>query len=162
MGDQGNTLLGPLQRKVVAWAICFCAVWVIAGLGVLAFWQLTVIVERFSGVIWPLAVAGILTLLLQPVVNFFEEKLRLSRVKAIVLLYVLAGLACFNVFTLVLPILVGQVLDFITYAPELFGSLQKFVQEHIPLEMLTNTLLRIHNTFHWNPFYMPIYIELGS
>lgn len=132
MVDSDNRLLGPAQRKVAGVAVTFLSTILILGLTLVVFLVLQKIVSFFSGVIWPLAVAGILALILRPVVHFFEVKLKLGRIKSIVLLYVLVILVALGMLAFIVPIIVGQVIDFVSYAPKLFHNARDFVTEHFP------------------------------
>lgn len=77
-------------------------------------------VGAFSGVIWPLAVAGIAALILRPVVDLVEARLRIRRSIAVVLLYGLFLLASAGVLFAVAPAVISQMLDFFAYLPALW------------------------------------------
>ena len=82
----------------------------------------------FSAVLMPLAIAGILAMLLRPVVSVFEHRLKLSRIKAIVLLYALVIVVLLAVVLLAVPTLIIQVQGLIeelpTYAAAIRGALE--------------------------------------
>src|SRR5512140_2318612 len=82
-------LLTERQRRLVGFALTLLAVLATVALLAGSIWVLGRLVGRFSGVLWPLAVAGILALILRPAVDFFEARLRLRRLAAVFLLYVL-------------------------------------------------------------------------
>lgn len=86
----------------------------------------------FSGVLWPLAVAGVLALILRPVVEIFERKLRLRRLSAVILLYGLFVLAFAGLLIAVLPPLIDQAINFITYLPTLWGNTVGYLRQHYP------------------------------
>ncbi len=80
-------LLSPPQRKLVGFALSAAA---FAGMAWLLYELLAGVsqfISTFSSVIWPLAVAGILALVLRPVVGVFESRLKIRRVSAVILLY---------------------------------------------------------------------------
>jgi len=90
------------------------------------------LVGFFSGVLWPLAVAGVLALILRPVVVILEQRLKLRRLTAVVLLYGVFVLVVAGVLVLALPPLANQLLDFLSYAPTLGENAQKFINERFP------------------------------
>jgi len=75
----------------------------IAGL----IWGLGVVVRMLSPVLWPLAVAGVLAYLLDPVVDFFESR-RMPRPRAIVSVFLLALMIIALIFASIVPQLVTE------------------------------------------------------
>ncbi|MET0262616.1 MAG: AI-2E family transporter, partial [Rariglobus sp.] len=89
-------LLTPGQRRLVGFALGLVALLGTISLLVGVFIVLSFLVGHFSGVLWPLAVAGILALVMRPLVELLEKKLKLKRMAAVIVLYgvfvlVLAG-----------------------------------------------------------------------
>jgi predicted PurR-regulated permease PerM len=101
----------PGQRKFIALALTCVAGVSLGGVVFLAVWVLGRFIEAFGHVLWPLAIAAILSMLLRPTVNRIEHGLKLPRVRAIVLLYFLVVVICLIFGLLVLPLLVSQLLD---------------------------------------------------
>ena len=87
MSADSTPLLTPAQRKLVGFALSFAALCTIGWLLFALLSGVASFISAFAGVIWPLAVAGILALLMRPIVTFFERRLKLSRPVAVVLLY---------------------------------------------------------------------------
>jgi predicted PurR-regulated permease PerM len=130
--EPSSPLLSPAQRRVAAAAIVLLAFLGILALLVGAFAALGWLAGFFSGVLWPLAVAGIFALILRPVVEWIEERLKLRRLAAVVLLYGVFVLLVAGALVLAVPPLASQLLDFITYAPTLWASAQASLSEHFP------------------------------
>jgi predicted PurR-regulated permease PerM len=86
----------------------------------------------FSGVLWPLAVAGILALILRPPVKVIERRLRMRRQGAVVLLYGVVVVFAGGVLLLILPPLVTQIIDFFGYLPTLWQNVSRYVTAHYP------------------------------
>ena len=66
--DSNPSILGPNQRRLVGFTVSFACL-----LGVIFLFSLTIailgrLVSTFSSMLWPLAVAGILALMLRPLV----------------------------------------------------------------------------------------------
>lgn len=90
------------------------------------------LIGTFSSVIWPLAAAGILAMILRPVVGLFERRLRLSRSVSTILLYGLVTIAFTGVLLTFVPSLVRQAVDFINSAPELWARAVAAFHEQYP------------------------------
>ena len=88
-----ETLFSPTQRKVVAAALTCLAFAVVSLVLLGTVVVLGSLVARFSSVLWPLAVAGILALMLRPVVEALEHRWRLRRLAAVVLVCGLLAVA---------------------------------------------------------------------
>lgn len=132
MSAETAPLLTPAQRRLVGFALSFAA---FCGIGWLLFMLLSSIarfIAVFAGVIWPLAVAGILALLLRPVVTVFEKRLKVKRPVAVVLLYVVFLLAVAGLLVTFLPALVSQLIEFIAYLPTLWQKTIAWSEVHFP------------------------------
>lgn len=93
---------------------------------------LSFLVGHFSGVLWPLAVAGIIALIMRPAVELLERKLKLRRVSAVVTLYSLFTLVVAAVFFAVTPALIQQIFAFIAFVPEFWNHALAYFQQHYP------------------------------
>ena len=91
MNDNSNslTILSDRQRKFLGFVACFAGVLILGCLLAAVIIILNRTFDLFGGVIWSLAVSGMLAILLRPIVSFFEEKVRLGRFSSILLLYAL-------------------------------------------------------------------------
>jgi predicted PurR-regulated permease PerM len=77
------------QARLLWFAASAVAVVVVLGVVCLLLWGVGVVLRVLSPVIWPLAVAGVLAYLLDPVVNFLEQR-AVPRTRAIVVVFALA------------------------------------------------------------------------
>jgi len=127
-----SRLFSGRQRRLVAFALAFSALLASAALLVVLVWALEWLVGRFANVLWPLAVAGILGLILRPLVDAFERRLRLRRLAAVILLYGLFLLLAGGILSLMAPRVIGQILDFAGYLPSLAEHATSYVQLHYP------------------------------
>ena len=125
-------LLTPGQRQVIGFALTLFAVLGTIALLVGALVVVGRSISFFSNVLWPLATAGVLALILRPVVRWFQRKLRLRRLSAVILLYGLFTLAVSGLLVLVLPPLIDQTINFVLYLPALWDSVYTYVREHYP------------------------------
>ena len=125
-------LLSPAQRKLIGFALATAA---FAGMAWLLYVLLTGVsrfISAFSSVIWPLAVAGILALVLRPVVDVFESRLKIRRLSAVVLLYGLFLLVIAALIFTFAPAIILQVVDFIAYLPVLWQNTVAWAEQHYP------------------------------
>lgn len=132
MSADADPLLTPAQRKLVGFALGFAA---ICAIGILLYVLLAGVarfISAFSGVIWPLAVAGILALLMRPVVTVFERRLKVKRPVAVVLLYFVFVLLVTGLLIAFLPALVSQLLEFVAYLPTLWQKTVAWGETHFP------------------------------
>ncbi len=125
-------LLNPWQRRLAAWALVALSVSALAWFALAVFQGVAKFFDTFGGVLWPLIVATVLSILLEPVCSFLERRLKLSRVPAIITLYLLvAGVAAGVALTL-LPALWEQVRALGDALPGLWRKLMDLAQEHNP------------------------------
>ncbi len=110
-------LLTERQRKLAGFAIGFVSLAVILWLLGITFGLLAQFIGHFSGVLWPITAAGIAALVMRPAVALLEERLRMSRIASVVVLYTLVGLAFGGFLLLIIPAIVRQLLDFIAFVP---------------------------------------------
>jgi predicted PurR-regulated permease PerM len=132
MSADAEPLLTPAQRKLVGFALGFAAICAIGFLLYVLLAGVARFISAFSGVIWPLAVAGILALLMRPVVTVFEQRLKVKRPVAVVLLYFLFVLLVAGLLVAFLPALVSQLLEFVAYLPTLWQKTVAWGESHFP------------------------------
>ncbi len=125
-------LLTPSQRRMVGFSLGLAALVVTIVLLVGVFIVLSFLVGHFSGVLWPLAVAGIIALIMRPAVELLERKLKLRRVSAVVTLYSLFALVVAAVLFAVTPALIQQIFAFIAFVPEFWKHALAYFQQHYP------------------------------
>ncbi len=124
------------QARVIWLALTGLAIATLVALVAGIVWGLGQLLQVFSPVLWPLAIAGVLACLLDPVVDRFE-KWGLSRAKAIVCVFGLALLILAAGFGSVAPSLVSETRQLVKRVPEYAAKLQNRLE-------------------HWNPTPPPI------
>jgi predicted PurR-regulated permease PerM len=124
--------LGPVQARLIRYALAGLAALILGALLFLAFLILRAFVLAFSQVIWPLAVAGILALLLRPLVELMHYRLRLPRVGAILLLYALVVIVAGALVFVGLTFAADQIAMFLERLPALFRTLVTEVETRFP------------------------------
>jgi predicted PurR-regulated permease PerM len=124
------------QSRVIWLAVTGLAMALLVALAVALIWGLSQVLRILSPVLWPLAVAGVVAYLLDPVVDRFQQH-GLSRTKAIFCVFGFALLIVVTVFGSVVPQivietrqLVGRVPD---YSKRLESRIEKWIDNPPPL-----------------------------
>jgi predicted PurR-regulated permease PerM len=122
----------PTRRQAhLFWAACSgLAIAAIAGLIVLTVWGLARVLDILSPVLWPLAVAGVIAYLLDPVVDLFERK-GLSRSRAIVSVFAIALIIVAAVLVNIVPPIINQTREFAKRVPEIQQNVQQRVENWV-------------------------------
>lgn len=124
--------LSERQQSTVAAAVTIVAALVIMTALAAFFWVLGSFFAAFSNVFLPLAVAGVMALVLHPYYLWLHERLRLPAALALVgvLLSIVLPLAGFGWFFG--AVAVEQITDFVEQAPGLWDRLRDFVVDRYP------------------------------
>ena len=136
------------QARIIWLALTGLAIATLVGLVVALVWGLGQVLHVLAPVLWPVAVAGVLAYLLDPVVDFFESK-RVRRPQAIVLVFLIAVLLLAGVLGSVLPKLVSETRQLVASVPTFVAKLEtsalKWANE--PPAVLQRILQRFD--IHW-------------
>jgi predicted PurR-regulated permease PerM len=130
------------QARVIWLAVTGVAIATIVALIVALVWGLGRVVHVFAPVIWPLAVAGVLACLLDPVVESLVRK-RVPRLRAIVVVFLLALVIVVGLFASVVPQLVVEARDlaaksgeYTTQLPAKAGELADHPPKWLPKQIV--------------------------
>jgi predicted PurR-regulated permease PerM len=132
MAADAPPLLSSSQRKLVGFALSFAAFVGIFALVALSLYLFGRFLGEFSSAFWPIATAGILALILRPVVKVFVVRFKLRRLAAVILLYGLFILLVTGLLLAVLPKLISQLIDFFAYLPTLWDNTLAWGELHFP------------------------------
>ena len=129
------------QSRILWFALTGLAVASIVALVAAAVWGLGKILDLLSPVLWPLAIAAVVACLLSPVVDFLERK-KMSRGRAILLVFVGAFALVAGVLASVIPQVVLETEQLAAKVPEYSHSLQTRINEFLshPPEILRHFL----------------------
>jgi predicted PurR-regulated permease PerM len=127
-----DPLLSHGQRRLLGFAISFFCL--VASIALIVFIAIVIgrLIGFFSGVLWPLAVAAIMALILRPVVDRLEHRFRGRRLAAVIVLYSIFVLVLAALSLAFLPKLAGQVLDFFTNFPATWERMVVYVKTNYP------------------------------
>ncbi len=132
MDTPSERFLSAGQRKLLAFTLSFACCFTVAGLFALLVVILGRIVSTFSTLLWPLAIAGILALMLRPLVRFMEERLRLGPVAAVLTLYGLVLAVSLGLVSFLAPVALRQINDFIEILPDLVERAMESLRTTFP------------------------------
>lgn len=120
------------QHKVIAAGLTMLAAVFLVATFYGLFRVLQSFVTVFSDVLMPLAIAGVLAMLLRPVVGLFENRLKLGRVSSIAALYFCIVLVVAGFLWMALPPLIGQGVDLIKSVPAFTQDASDYMQNKFP------------------------------
>lgn len=120
------------QRRTIAAALAFVAFAMILALIVGGIKVLGVLVGHFAGVLWPIATAGIIALMLRPLVEWFERRLKGRRLAAVLIVIGIMAAVFALCLLMVVPPAIDQILDFIAFVPEIWDDSLEYVGQHYP------------------------------
>ncbi len=128
----------PKQTKVLWFCVTAVAVAVLLCLIGLLIWGLGWVLQQLGSVLLPLAMAGIIAYLLDPLVNFFSKKL--SRTTSIVLVFAIGVLLVVGLLATVVPRLVAESRTLIHRIPEYSQKSQERIDDWLDKSPLTRDL----------------------
>ncbi|MDB6034342.1 MAG: hypothetical protein JWM16_4680 [Verrucomicrobiales bacterium] len=118
------------QARIVWLSLTGLAIGVIVALLGVLLWGFGFVLRVLSPVIWPLAIAGIIAYLLDPVVDFFERR-KFSRQKSIILVFGICVLCIGGLVASILPRVVREgeklIVDLPAYAKNAQEDLNEWV-----------------------------------
>ena len=124
------TFSSPTDKQArLLWAsLTTLAFGVLVGVLGLLFWGLGWVLDRLSSVLLPLAVAGILACLLDPAVDYFEQKRGLSRGRAVFWVFLLAVVLVLGLLSTVVPQLIVETGRLLNELPNYAQDLRKQIE----------------------------------
>lgn len=137
------------QKRIIAWALTCLAGMVVVGFVCAIFVVFSKFLAAFSTVIWPLAIAMMLSLLLTPVCDFLEKKFRFPRTLSVASLFVLVVAAAAALLLFAVPMLFREAADLFRQLPvlldrvlERFPELALWIDENFRRGNIRETLLQ--------------------
>ena len=125
--------LKPYQQNLLTSAVALVASVIILGFFFGVFLLLKLFVATFASVLWPLAVAGIIAMILRPVVSWLQGPLRMGRIPAIIVSYLLTLVVIGLILGWGLPLLFDQTVKFVQRLPEIGANLQEALTNTFPM-----------------------------
>lgn len=124
--------MGPSERqsKILWSSVTSLAVGILIVLVGLLVWSLGWIVNRLASVLIPLSIAGVLAYILDPVVDFLDQRIR-SRTRSIFLVFALAVVLVLGLAATVLPRLATEVQSFTAQVPAYVSKLRERIDQFV-------------------------------
>ena len=113
----------PYQGRLIWLALSALASAVLVAVGVGIIWGLGKVIAILSPVLWPLAIAGVLAYLLDPVIDFIERR-GVPRTRAIVCVFAMALALLVGVSGAVVPRVVTEAWQLAQTIPSYVGKLE--------------------------------------
>jgi predicted PurR-regulated permease PerM len=117
------------QARLLWTSLTALATGILVGLIGLLLWGLGWVLNRMSSVLLPLAAAGILAYLLDPVVDFLEKRRKMRRSRAILWVFLLAVLLVLTLLGTLVPQLIVEVGRLVNELPTYAGEARKHLEE---------------------------------
>jgi predicted PurR-regulated permease PerM len=129
------------QSRIIWFALTGLAMAAVVALVVAAFWGVGKVLNLLSPVLWPLAIAAMVACLLSPVVDFFERR-KMSRARAVLVVFVLALGVVLAVLASVIPQVVEETEELAVKVPVYSQRLETRINQFIthPPDMLRRFL----------------------
>ena len=107
------------EKRLLRYTILTLSAVTLVSTIVFIFWVLGQVLGTLHALVFPLAIAGVLALVLSPVVEFFERYLRMNRLGAVSSLFVILFGLFLTIVVLVLPTAIYQGSQFFQSIPEI-------------------------------------------
>jgi predicted PurR-regulated permease PerM len=118
------------QARVIWTAVTGLAIAVLVALGVAVIWGLGQALNLLAPVVWPLAIAGVLAYLLDPVVDLLQRR-GLPRARAILAVFALALVIVAAVVGSVAPQIVNEAEDLVERVPVYVARMQQRLDDWV-------------------------------
>lgn len=125
-------MLNGFQQKVAGIAILCLSICAIGGFAIAVFKILGAFLDKFGAVIWPLALAVILSFILKPAVDFMADRLRVGRTAACWIMMAFLVVVITGGLVAVLPAFISEICAFVASLPDLFSKASARMVEHFP------------------------------
>ena len=132
--SSASPILSDRQRKFLGFVACFAGALLLGSLLASVILILNRAFDLFGGVIWSLAISGMLAILLRPIVTFLEEKIKLGRFSSILLLYILVITSAGSATWLLGGKIIFQTKEFLGTAADWPDQLEEKAKDSLPPE----------------------------
>lgn len=129
---RGGRLFNVFELRLFRYTAVLLSLVTFTALITIIVWSLREVLNAFYPLLLSLAIAGVLALVLQPVAEFLEKRLRLPHLLAIMLLLTVFFVSIFTLIALLVPVIVNQAVQMMTVLPEVLLSWQDYLEFHYP------------------------------
>ncbi|WP_404417927.1 AI-2E family transporter [Marinospirillum sp.] len=144
MNFEKNTHIdfAPGEQQLLRYTLVTLSAVTLMGMLVFIIWVFGYILGTLHMLVFPLAIAGVLTLILLPIVELFERLMHLNRLGAVITLFLTLFAMFLAMMVLVLPTAIYQASQFIQTLPAIAESGYESLSTRFPtaMPMLENAL----------------------
>lgn len=130
--EPGTSLFGSVERRLFRATAVLSAIVALFVLIAGIIWALSMVLSFFYSLVMPLAVAGILALVLYPVVDHLERWMQLPRLAAVFVVVVLFMAVIAGVVIIILPALIRELVLFAEMVPPTLERGRDYMLEQFP------------------------------
>jgi predicted PurR-regulated permease PerM len=117
----------PTQSRIIWFAVTFLAIGMILALLASIIWGLGKVLHVFSPILWPLAIAAVLSYLLDPLVDFLQRR-KVPRNRAIIVVFAAAVFLMLGIAGAIVPRLVVETRELAHRIPGYAAEIQDRVE----------------------------------
>lgn len=152
-------LFNAVELRLFRYTAVLLSMVLLASLLGIVFWSLGWVFKMFSHLLLSLSLAGILALVLHPVVQCLKNRLHLPRLLAIIIVLLLFFIAISSLFVFLVPIMVNQALQLMTTLPDSLTHWQHVFSSNFPeiSKIIADTM-----PSKADDGSMPVFMALGS
>lgn len=130
--ESNKRLFNPFELRLFRYtAVLLSLILLVALIGVVV-WAVSQAFKTFSTLLLSLALAGILALVLHPVVEFLERRIHLSHLPATIVVVTVFFVSIGSLIFLFVPTVVSQIVQLVTVLPERVASWQEHFSYYFP------------------------------
>ena len=129
---QVKQLFNPVELRLFRYTAIMLSMVALAALIAIILWSFAWMLSVFYNLLLPLSLAGILALVLYPVVQFLQRRLYLPRLAATILLLVVFFVAIGGLVVLFVPTLINQTAQLMTTLPDTLAGWQDDFATNFP------------------------------
>ncbi|MGM0450713.1 MAG: AI-2E family transporter [Pseudomonadota bacterium] len=129
---QGQYLFNAVELRLFRYTAVLLSLVALTALTGIIVWSLGWLLSTFYNLLLSLSLAGILALVLDPVVGFLENRLHLPRLLAVTLLLVVFFAGIGGLLALLVPPLISQIVQLMAVLPDTLASWQAYFSSHFP------------------------------
>ncbi len=125
-------MLSIFQKKIVSYSITALAIFVLGAFVVFMFKLFGMFLNEFYYVLFPVALAVMLSYIVEPAVDYMSDKLKLGKVAACNFCFVSMLIFVLTILFFGIPYLIAQVSDMIANFPAFSDRIGEYMSEHAP------------------------------
>lgn len=125
-------LFNVVEMRLFRYTAVLLSLVALTALVALIVWSLIWILDVFYNLLLALALAGVLALVLYPVVEFLQTRLHIPRLLAIIMLLVAFFVGMGTFIIVLVPTLIGEIVELMTVLPETLTRWQEHFFHYFP------------------------------